>query len=207
MGFSSTVAGIASSIAVGCLLGKFQKYQDEGSVDQASLYWKYSLAEVGMIYKETETLNLRAIKSSRRHPYCAYHSGRDILKSGELIWEFGDYGKCQLSGEKVIPEITISGKTTADDFVKEIAGAFGDTGTCAYLLDLEGWSMLFYSVYKTKSRAIPEEVHSDAPVLLVDKYLNVDKLARKLPREHIYRIAPDGYFNDARIIKLVISNE
>jgi len=67
--------------------------------------------------------------------------------------------------------------------------------------------MLFYSVYKTKSRAIPEEAHCDASTLLVDEYLDVSKLAKKLPREHIYRIAPDGYFTDARIIKLVINNE
>jgi len=207
MGFSSTVAGIASSIAINYLLGKFQSFKDDNAVDQADLYWKYSLAEVGMFYKETEIYNLRAVKSSRQHPYCTFHNGNDILKSGELVWEFGEYGRKQLSGEKSIPTITISGKTTADDFIKAIVTAYNDTDVNAYLIDFEGWSMLFYSVYKTKSREVPEEVHNDNPILLVDEYLDVSKLAQKLPREHVYRIAPDGNFTDARIIKLVIKNE
>jgi molybdopterin/thiamine biosynthesis adenylyltransferase len=206
MGFSSTIAGIASSIAVTYLLGKFQSFKDDNSVDQASLYWKYSLAEVGMIYKETEAYNLRAVKSSKQHPYCTFHSGSDILKSGEVIWEFGEYGKKQLLGEEAIPIITISNTTSANDLVRSIAAAYGDKATDAYLLDLEGWSMLFYSVYKTKSRAVSEDVRSDAPTVLVDGYLDVAKFAQKLPREHVYRITPDGYFTNAWIIKLVISN-
>jgi molybdopterin/thiamine biosynthesis adenylyltransferase len=207
MGFSSTIAGITSSIAISYLLGKFQTYKDDNSVAQTCFYWKYSLAEVGLIYKETEAYNLRAVKSSRQHPYCTFHSGGDILKAGEIVWEFGEYGKKQLSGEEIIPTITISSKTIVNDFVKKIAAAYGDKATDAYLLDLEGWSMLFYSVYKTKSRTIPEEVHSDAPTLLVDGYLDVASLALKLPSEHIYRIASDGCFNDARIIKIMVINE
>jgi len=207
MGFSSAIAGIASSIAISYLLGKFQSFKDDTLTDQASLYWKYSLAEVGMFYKETEAYNLRAVKSSKQHPYCTFHNGSDILKTGEVIWEFGVYGKKQLSGEERIPTITISDETSPNDLVKDIAAAFGDKSTDAYLLDLEGWSMLFYSVYKTKSRTVPEEVHSDAPVLLIDGYLDITKIAQKLPREHIYRITPDGYTTDARIIKLVVHNE
>jgi len=207
MGFSSTIAGIASSIAISYLLGKFQPFENESSTDQASLYWKYTLTEVGLIYKETEAYNLRALKSSMQRQYCTFHSGSDILKVGETVWEFGEHGKKQLSGDEIIPTVIVSSKTMAKDLLISIASAYGDKTVDAYKLDLEGWTMLFYLVYKTKSRSIPEEVHSDARTLLVDEYLDVGKFTQKLPREHVYRIAPDGNLNNAKIIKLVISSE
>ncbi|MCL2061133.1 MAG: ThiF family adenylyltransferase [Firmicutes bacterium] len=204
MGFSSTIAGIASSIAISFLLGKFQAGLNDGGTEQAKRYWKYSLQEVGLSFKETDAHNLCATKQSSTVETCTYHSGSDILRAGRLVWAFDKHGKKQALGEEQIPTITISKTTTSQQLLSAIKKAFKGYDADGYIIDLEGWSMLFYSVYKTKSRTVPDEVHSDAPTLLIDSYLDVKKFAQKLPRDHIYRIAKDGDFLNARIIRLVV---
>lgn len=203
MGFSSTIAGIASTIAINYLLGKFQLEDNDALGDLSKKYWKYVLNEVGISYKELSAKNLGAIVYSSPYNKCCFHKGSDICESGEVHWNFDDYGQGQATGHNEIPTIYLSSSTTATELLDMIHNAFkGWSGDI--ILDLEGWSMLFYSVYKTKDRIIPEEARSDSYIWLLDEALNVKNLSNKLPKEHVYRIAKDGGFDAARLIKLVI---
>jgi adenine-specific DNA methylase len=178
MGFSSTVAGVASSAALLCLLGKFHEYDNGACRDEKGkrLYWKISAAEIGLYHGdiEREVSNLNsAVYRQRKN--CEFHSTYN------------------LAGKRVVK---IKAARNSSLLLSKLLGIFGRN--CErFDVDLQNWALLYYLAYNgTESqRTFPVYEHERE-----DDEVDYIQL---LPKDHVYRITADGDDDNSKLVRII----
>jgi len=186
MGFSSTVAGIASSAALLCLLGKFHEYENSACRDENGnrLYWKISASEIGLyegdINKDVSNLNSAVYKQKKS---CEFHSMYNLTEK-------------QVS--------TIMSKRNYNALFSELKKLF-DESINNFFVDLESWSLVYYMAYESVEKyQLPQgNIH----VYLHEWEESEVDYIQLLPKDHVYRITVAGDDDNFKLVRIIFMEE
>jgi len=186
MGFSSTIAGITSSAALLCLLGKFHEYESGACRDENGnrFYWKISAAEIGLfdgdIKREVNNLNSAVYRQKKS---CDFHS----------IYN--------LSQNQVF---TITTNRNNENIFIELKKLFNNNST-RFDVDLEHWGLVYYLAYIFDEQyRLPRAAF---PIYLHDSEQDEIDYVQLLPQDHIYRITADGDDDNYKLVRLIFTGE
>jgi|GEM_PF-907191 len=186
MGFSSTVAGIASSAALLCLLEKFHEYDNSICKDENGnhFYWKISASEIGLfegdIEKDVNNLNSAVYRQKKS---CEFHSVYNLAQK-----RFD----------------TIKIKRNYDTLLIALKKLFGGEIE-DFCVDLEFWGLVYYLAYVNDKRyKLPQgAIH----VYLHEREEYEIDYTQLLPRDHIYRITVNGDDDNFKLVRIVFEGE
>ena len=182
MGFSSTIAGIASSAALSCLLGKFHNYENGKWKDEDGnlLYWRMTAAEVGLYEgdagEDVTANNLKSSPYKYQKPRCEYHSVMNKVNNE-------------------INEIIIKGTREKNKIWIKLHEIFEDDNN--YVIQLEDWSLVYYLAYTKPS----------LPCIMVNKGSDYHEDLDQLPKEHVYKIVTDDDWDNFKIVRIIFEDD
>ena len=182
MGFSSTVAGIASSAALLCLLGKFHEYENGVCKDENGnhLYWKISATEIGLyegdIEKHVSNLNSTVYRQKKS---CEFHSVYN------------------LAGNQVF---TITIERDYNTLLSTLINLFDDN-VKDFSIDLENWSLVYYMAYEPSEKyRLPQgAVH----VYSHEWQENEMDYIRLLPKDHVYQVVDKEDYDNFKLVRII----